>query len=441
VEGERNTLLVASPKFTSHTAHLEQLQRAILKAADAGRRVAECLHRQEDGFSVGDRRFRLSATARLFVIGLGKAAPAMSTATASALGRRMDRGIAAVPRGTPLRAPARMTYFPAGHPQPDEGSLACGQAVEAMLTETMSEDVVLALVSGGGSAMLEIPVPGIGLPDLQSLNAALIRSGAPIQEINVVRGALSRIKSGGLARLAAPAQTVAMILSDVVGDRLSSIASGPTVLRRAAPHRAVRVLERYNLWKGVPQAIQDALAGERPPPTPAPRPVNILIGSNRLVIEAAQAAAAGMGFPVRVLSRRTHGEAREVGIRMAAAMAGAIGPQCLIMGGETTVRVSGTGRGGRNQELALAAAIRLDGLPRAVLISLATDGVDGPTDASGAVVTGETAARARQLNLDLHAALADNDAYPCLDRLGALIRTGPTGTNLNDVVVGLVYPT
>jgi glycerate 2-kinase len=341
----------------------------------------------------------------------------MSTAAAAALGSRIERGIVAVPRGTKLPAPEQMTFFPAGHPQPDEGSLACGQAIEAMLADTTAEDTLLTLVSGGGSAMLEIPVPGVTLEDLRSLNAALIRSGAPIQEINVVRSALS----------------------DVVGDRLSSIASGPTVLRAPSPHQAVRILQRNNLWKEIPAGVREALTADRAQLATTPRPVNLLIGNNRIVIEAAQASASEMGFQVRVLSRQMRGEAREVGRRMASRMAGAVGPTCLIMGGETTVRVRGGGRGGRNQELGLAAAIELDGSPRVALMSLATDGVDGPTDAAGAIVTGETAGRARQSNIDLNAALAYNDAYPCLDELGALIRTGPTGTNLNDIVVGLVY--
>ncbi len=363
----------------------------------------------------------------------------MAAAVAAVLGPRIERGIVAVPRGTKLPAPDRMTFFPAGHPEPDEGSLACGRAIEAMLAETTDEDIVLTLVSGGGSAMLELPIPGVTLADLQSLNAALIRSGAPIQEINVVRSALSRVKSGGLARLAAPARCVTLILSDVVGDRLSSVASGPTVLRAPSPHLAVRILERNSLWKKIPARVRLALSTGRAQPAPIPRPMNLLIGNNRIVIEAAQAAAAEMGFHVRVLSRQMHGEAREVGRRMASRMAGAVGPTCLIMGGETIVRVRGSGRGGRNQELALAAAIELDGSPRVALMSLATDGVDGPTDAAGAIVTGETATHARQSNIDLNAALADNNAYPCLERLGVLIRTGPTGMNLNDIVVGLVY--
>jgi glycerate 2-kinase len=363
----------------------------------------------------------------------------MAAAAYDVLGRRIVRGVVAVPRGTTLAAPDRITFFPAGHPHPDQGSLASGQAVQEMLAETTADDLVLTLVSGGGSAMLEIPAPGITLPALQSVNDALIRSGAPIDEINVVRSALSRVKSGGLARVAAPARCVALILSDVVGDRMSSIASGPTVSRRASPQRAARILRDYGLWNDLPRGIRAALEGDRPPPKRVPHAVNLLVGSNRLVVDAASFAASEIGFRVRVLSRRMHGEAREAGQRMASAMVRAGGGSCLLMGGETTVHVRDGGRGGRNQELALAAAIRLEGKPGATLMALATDGVDGPTDAAGAIVTGETAHRARQANIDLDAALAAHDAYPCLDRLGALVRTGPTGTNVNDLVVGLVY--
>lgn len=412
---------------------------AIFQAADAGAKVAAQLHRQDYGFSAGGRAIRLRPNSRLFVVGLGKAAPAMCIAVAAALGSLIDRGIAAVPKGTTTPPPDRMTFFPAGHPQPDEGSLAGGLATEALLADTTPDDIVLTLISGGGSAMLEIPVAGVSLNDLQVLNTALIRSGAPIQEINIVRSALSRSKSGGLARLTAPARSVGLILSDVVGDRLSSIASGPTVLRVTQPRRAVKILKSYDVWTKIPTGIRNALTAQRPRPKPTPRPVNILIGSNRVVIDAAKAAASRMGFPVHVLSRQMHGEARAVGRRLAFRMAHTQGPKCLIMGGETTVRVRGSGRGGRNQELALSAAVSLDGTPGVALMTLATDGVDGPTDAAGAIVTGQTAAAAREVGLDLVAALADNDAYPCLDRLGALIRTGPTGTNLNDIAVGLVY--
>lgn len=375
----------------------------------------------------------------MFVVGLGKAAPAMCAAAAAALGSRVVRGIAAVPIGTTDPAPDRWTFFQTGHPQPDAGSLTCGRAVQGMLARMRPDDIVLVLVSGGGSAMLEIPVDGVALSDLRTLNALLIRSGAPIQEMNAVRRALSKIKSGGLARMAAPARCVSLILSDVVGDRLSSIASGPTVLRASPASRAVSILRRYGLWDRTPASVRKALTADRPQPLPAPRPVNLLIGSNRLVIEAARAAASDLGFPVRILSRQMHGEARAIGRRMATRLAGAARPACLLMGGETTVRVRGTGHGGRNQELALSAAIHLDGCPRAGLMSLATDGVDGPTDAAGAIVSGRTAALARAAGLDLEAALAANDAYPHLEGLGALIRIGPTGTNLNDVVVGLVY--
>jgi glycerate 2-kinase len=437
--GERNGILPTGPRYVSYPEHLKRIRIAAIEASDAGLRVAYNLRDQGDGFLAADRTIRMGATSRLFVVGLGKASASMASAAAAALGPRIEQGIVAVPRGTDIPAPKRITFVPAGHPQPDDGSLACGRAIEAMLAVTTADDIVLTLVSGGGSAMLELPISGVTLADLQSLNTSLIRSGAPIQDINVVRSAFSRIKSGGLARLAAPARCVTLILSDVVGDRLSSVASGPTVLRAPSPNAALRILQRYNLWKGIPARLRQALGTVREQPPPTPRPVNLLIGNNRIVIEAVRAAAAAMGFHVRVLSRQMRGEARQVGRRMASRMARAASPACLIMGGETTVRVQGSGRGGRNQELALAAAIALEGMPRAVLMSLATDGVDGPTDAAGAVITGETAGAARQSGIDLKAALADNDAYPCLDSLGALIRTGPTGTNLNDIVVGLVY--
>jgi hydroxypyruvate reductase len=431
--------MVTSPRFSDHLTHLRLIQTVALQAADAGRCVADQLKLRPGGFTAGRHTISLIPNSRLFVVATGKAAPAMCKAAVEVLGSRIDQGIAAVPRWTSDHAPAELTYIPAGHPHPDEGSLIGGRAVETMLAETAEGDVLLALVSGGGSAMLEIPRGGISLPELQALNGLLLRSGTPIEEINIVRSALSRIKSGGLARLAAPARTVALILSDVVEDRLSSIASGPTALRSPRPRLARQILEKHNLWTQVPRVIREALTVTPTTPAPTPRPINVLIGSNRVALDAAMQAASGLGFAPRVIRRRMTGEARIVGGLFGSRLTVTTPPACLLMGGETTVTVRGQGLGGRNQELALSAALTLDGSFGKALMALATDGVDGPTDAAGAVVTSETASRAREAGLHPEAALVDNDAYPTLDRLGALIRIGPTGTNVNDLVVGLAY--
>jgi hydroxypyruvate reductase len=313
---------------------------------------------------------------------------------------------------------------------------------------------VLALISGGGSALMELPLPGVRLGDLQALNRQLLASGAEIGEINRVRRALSQIKAGGLARLAWPAQVVALILSDVVGDRLSLVASGPTVLTGSDSMEARRILQRHVLWREAPETVHLALAQRGPADRsgtarhaprrrtagrPARRPVNVLVGSNRHLIQAAARAAADLGFQVRVLTGRMQGEAHEVGTRFGARLRRAPPGSCLLMGGETTVTLTRAGRGGRNQELALAAGLALEGQPGRAVMAFASDGVDGPTEAAGAVVDGGIALRAESLGLDPREALARHDSYPLLAAVEALIHTGPTGTNLNDLVVGLSY--
>jgi hydroxypyruvate reductase len=336
-------------------------------------------------------------------------------------------------------------FFNAGHPLPDAGSIAAGHATARLLESTTSDDLLLALVSGGGSAMLELPLPGIELEDLRSLNSLLIKSGLPIHKINTIRRALSRIKNGGLARLAAPARVLSLILSDVVGNRLSAIASGPTVLKPASRAEARQILQENGLWTKTGAAIRFALDCPDPPLEKARRPWNILIGDNTHVIHAAGKQAQALGFSVKTVTTKMDGEARHVGERFSLRMLNLHKrkslerPTCLLMGGETTVTVQGQGFGGRNQELALAAAITLSGTQRVAVMSFATDGIDGPTDAAGAIITGDTAARAASLGFVPREALEENDAYPLLKAADALLHIGPTGTNLNDLVVGLIY--
>lgn len=426
-------------KFTNHELHMRAIMDAVLSAADPEVAVAHNL-KLEDGFlCIGSYSLPILPEARIYLVGLGKAAPSMCRAAVERLGPRLAAGVAAVPYSYSDGPIPRVQYFAAGHPLPDEGSLAAGRAVVEMLKQTRSGDLVLALISGGGSAMIELPQPGIDLQDLRILNKLLLISGAPIQEINIVRKSISQIKAGGLARLAAPAQTAALILSDVVGDRLSSIASGPTVLRGAKPEDARRVLKDYSLWSRIPESIRCALSRERWPVARVHHPKNIIIGSNRLVVQSAAKKAKEQGFSVRILSLQMRGEASLMGVRLATRIRSARRPVCLLMGGETTVTVHGTGKGGRNQQLALAAALALEGVPTVAAMCLATDGIDGPTDAAGAMITGETVKEAHKRGLKPREALHNNDAYPLLDEVGALIRTGPTGTNLNDIVVGLTY--
>jgi hydroxypyruvate reductase len=328
-----------------------------------------------------------------------------------------------------------------------------------LLSHTTERDLVLALISGGGSALLELLQPGLGLADLQSVNAQLLRCGAAIHEINTIRKRLSRIKGGGLLRLAHPARVLGLILSDVVGNPLDLIASGPTVAAaddsRGGADEVASLIAKHRLAEVLPDNVLRALYSSNPSVTRegaaqsvAASVENRLIASNRLAGEAAAQAARRLGFNAHFIADDWQGEAREVGRRFAALLPSPGGrgvggegelPACFIVGGESTVTVRGGGKGGRNQEVALSAALAIAGRPNVVIAALATDGIDGPTEAAGAVVTGDTVARARALSLDPQRCLDDNDAYPFFSALGDLIVTGPTGTNVNDLTFGLVY--
>jgi hydroxypyruvate reductase len=325
-----------------------------------------------------------------------------------------------------------------------------------LLAAVSGRDLVLAVISGGGSALLTLPAAGLTLADLQATTDLLLRCGARISELNAVRKHLSQIKGGGLARLAGQASIVSLILSDVVGDLLDVIASGPTAPDPTTFADAWAVLERYGLGEQVPEAVRERLLAGcdgNLPDTPKPedrlfeRVHNVIVGSNRLAAEGAVGAAGAGGMNALLLSTFVEGEAREVA-QVAAALAKELvshdrpvpRPACLVWGGETTVKVRGNGLGGRNQELALAAAMAMEGLSNVVLVALGTDGTDGPTDAAGAVATGETVARGRALGLEPAAYLANNDSYHFFDGLCDLIRTGPTGTNVNDLLFIFAFP-
>jgi hydroxypyruvate reductase len=427
------------PRFAQHHTHFQRLRQAALQAVDPGAAVIKVLRARRDSLRIGDHTFPLTPNSRLFLVAFGKAAPSMVRGACERLGDRLTTGLAAVPHGTIHAPPERVTFLPAGHPLPDRGSLTAGMAVCRLLAQTRENDVVLVLASGGGSAMLEQPRLGVRLADLRWLNVALIGCGAPIEQINLVRMALSNLKGGGLTRLAAPARVVSLVLSDVVGDRLSIIGSGPTVLRRPNFVAARRILRQYGLWTACPASIVQAISGAEPAASRSPRPIHLLIGSNRQAVTATVEAARRLGFRSRVVTHALHGEARLVGAQIARRLRAASPGSCLILGGETTVSLRNQGRGGRNQELALAAAIELDGMPDVAVMSLATDGIDGPTDAAGAVVTGATAGAMRRQGLDPLRLLAHHNAYAALEAARALLRLGPTGTNVGDIIVGLRY--
>ena len=430
-----------------------ELQRAALAAVEPAAAVRRHIYREGNVLVVADRRYDLTGYERVFVVAGGKAAVPMTAAVVDILGNCLDAAVVVTKRGSRLNLKSQISnlqILEAGHPTPDENSARGAQAIADLVCQATERDLVICLISGGGSALLTLPVPGLTLADLQALTDALLRSGATINEMNTVRKHCSQIKGGNLARLAAPATLITLILSDVVGDPLDVIASGPTVPDPTTVMDAQAVLKRYGI--GETGVFLETPVSFRETPKPGDpvfeRVQHVVVGSNRLAALAAVEEARRLGFNALLLSTYVEGEAREVA-RVAAALAKGIRahgdplpvPACLGWGGETTVTMRGDGKGGRNQELALAAALALDGWPGVLVMALATDGADGPTDAAGAVITGETVARARMLGLDPQAALETNDSYPLFDALGGLIHTGPTGTNVNDLLFVLVGET
>jgi glycerate 2-kinase len=425
-----------------------KLQRAALAAVEPRTAICQHVHREGDVLVTAERHYDLGDYERVFIIGAGKAAAPMAAAIVDLLRGYQSVGTVVTKYGHTTQETRRqclaadIEIIEAGHPVPDENSVRGARAVADLAHQATERDLVICVISGGGSALLTLPVPGLTLTTLQALTDVLLRSGATINELNTVRKHCSLIKGGHLARLVAPATLVTFVLSDVVGDPLDVIASGPTVPDSTRTMDAQSVLERY----GTPWGFEPP-EGFRLSETPKhgdlafERVQHVIVGSNRLAALAATEQARQLGFNSLLLSTYVEGEAREVA-RVAAALAKGIrangdpvpAPACLVWGGETTVTVRGAGQGGRNQELALAVALALDGWSDVLVMALATDGTDGPTDAAGAIVTGNTVARAHTLGLDPLASLEANDSYPFFDSLGDLIRTGPTGTNVNDLL-------
>jgi glycerate 2-kinase len=428
--------------------------QAALAAVDPAAAVRRSLQRSGEILTIGERTYDLSACEHVYVVGAGKASAPMAQALEKVLGERITAGSVTVKYG--YTAPTeRITLVQAGHPVPDKAGLLGAGQIRHILQRATPRDLVLVLISGGGSALLPSPIEGISLADLQTLTTQLLRAGATITEINCIRKHLDNLKGGRLAQLANGAQVAALILSDIVGNPLDMIASGPTVADPTTYADALALLERYALLESTPPAILLTLrkgANGELAETPKPGDAalaqvnNVIIASNDIAVDTAEAEAQRQGFNTLVLTTYLEGEAREVG-KVLASLAKQVltdgrpvkRPACILLGGETTVTLRGTGKGGRNQELALSAAIALQGLKGVLLASLATDGSDGPTDASGALVEGDTLSRAQALGLDAHAYLADNNSYPFFNALGDLLLTGPTNTNVNDVILLAVW--
>ena len=435
---------------------LQSICEAALEAVDPGAAVRRFLHCDGETLHAGDASWGLSALGRILVIGFGKAAMPMTAAAVNILEQWIAQGLVITKydhaKGYDL--PQQIKIIEAGHPIPDATGQQGAEKVMSLLEATDERDLVIVLISGGGSALLPLPVEGVTLPELQQITELLLRSGATIDKLNAVRKHLSRVKGGQLARLAMPATVVTLILSDVVGDPLDVIASGPTVPDTTTYADAWAVLERYDVQSQAPISVlthlERGIARQRDE-TPKPGDAcfeNVhhhVVGSNRQAARAAVKEAEALGYRALLLTTFVEGEAREVA-KVASALTKGVhvhgdplaAPACLVWGGETTVTVTGGGKGGRNQELALAAALELEGMDDFALMALATDGTDGPTDAGGAIIDGTTIRRARSLGLEPEKALMNNDAYPFLDAVDSLLMTGPTGTNVNDLLVVVI---
>ncbi len=409
--------------------------RAALKAADPYEAVRA--------------RLRIPEGVRdVYVIGAGKASGPMALAAERALGKRIKAGAINTKYGHAAKL-RRISITECGHPMPDRQGVAGTRRLVEIARSAGEGDLVICLISGGASALTPLPAAPLSLADMRRTTALLLASGADIHEINTVRKHLSEVQGGQLARLAAPARVFSLILSDVIGDDLDVIGSGPTVPDRSTFADAEAVLRRRGLWDKAPLRVRHRLEEAREE-TPKPgdplfaRVSNVIVGSNGVAMSAAAEKARSLGYRTLILSSSIEGEAREVAgvhtaiLREIVASGNPVGrPACVISGGETTVTLQGKGKGGRNQEFVLAAVDRIGGVPGVVILSAGTDGTDGPTDAAGAVADGGTLARAEGLGMNAAKYLAKNDSYRYFDALGDLVKTGPTRTNVMDVRVML----
>jgi hydroxypyruvate reductase len=424
-----------------------------LTAANPYDAVNRHVTRKGDTLTVAGGPYDLSSYRNVYVVGAGKAAAKMASAVEELLRDHISSGIVIVKYGHKLPL-SLVEIIDAGHPLPDEAGVAGTTRIIDLLRRATQDDLVVLLLSGGGSALLPCPVDEITLEDKTRTTQILLNCGATIHEVNAVRKHISKIKGGRLARLAYPATLVSLILSDVVGDSLDVIASGPTVPDSSSFADCLRVIARYELEEKIPPRVRAFLeAGARGEVEETPKagdPIfqnvrNVIVGNNRTALEAARLKAEELGYNTLALSSCIEGEAKVVAAAHAAVAREIIAtgtpirrPACVLSGGETTVTVRGKGLGGRNQEFALAAAAAIDGAEGVVILSGGTDGTDGPTDAAGGVVDGTTLQRGRDKGLDAADFLRRNDSHTFLRAVGDLLVTGPTLTNVMDLRLVLI---
>jgi len=439
-------------RASSASPLLKKLIGRALDAVQAGAALRRAVRKRGDVLVIGTRRYDLRRYERIVVIGAGKATASMACALEPLLGSRLQSGFVIVKYGHAVPT-KRVVVAEAGHPLPDRAGLYAARRLMRVASSLSKRDLLIVLLSGGASSLMPAPAPGISLHDKLRVTQRLLKSGASIREINTVRKHLSALKGGRLAA-ATDATIVTLILSDVLGDDLSSIASGPTVPDPTTFGQAVACLKRYRLWASVPTSVRAHLdRGRRGLIAETPklgdalfrRAHHCVIGNGALAVAATARAAREAGLRTVVHSTKLTGEAGPAGARLGAMAAGILRrgkpvrrPCCIVAGGETTVTVRGKGRGGRAQEFAVAAAKAIAGMRHVWVAAVGTDGTDGPTDVAGALVDGGTVSLARRMEVDLEAALKQNNTYPALKKLRAHIKTGPTGTNVNDLYLLLI---
>jgi len=432
---------------------LEALNAA-LEAVDPKVIIKSKVTLKGSSLKISDLTFNLKDFKGIYVVGGGKASGAMAEALVELLGDRIKEGVINVPYSSLSYRTGKVKLQQASHPIPDERGVKGARRMLEMVGKAKKRDLVFCLISGGGSSLMPQPREGISLEDKRKVTDALLKCGATITEINTVRKHISALKGGWLAKEAYPATVVNLILSDVVGDPLDFIASGPTVPDTTTFHDAVDILKHYGLWSTVPSSVRKVLSdGEngRIPETPKPgdkvfsKVHNIVVGNNFTATRAAYDTFREAKVNALLLTSTLEGQARDVGTVLASMAREILAsgnpvskPAALVAGGETTVTVMGKGKGGRNQEIALGAALKIGNVDGVVIASVSTDGVDGPTDAAGVVVDGRTLQRAHDLGLTPREFLANNDSYRFFSKLGDLVFTGPTGTNVCDVAVVVV---
>ena len=425
---------------------INRIMKAAIDAADPIRVVERSIKLDKKHLQAGNKTFLLYPDSRILVIAIGKACLDMTRGAFNVIGDTISGGIAVCKHNPDkISKIGKIEVLIGSHPVPGEVSVHAAAKIEKLLSTTKEHDVVLLLISGGGSALVCLPAPGISLDDMKTVTSKLLRSGASINELNSVRKHLDLIKGGGLLKMAAPAQVGALVISDVVNNPLDVIASGPAVPDPTTFHDAKTVLEKYIGMQNLPNSVVDRIeAGCRheieetlkPEDPLASFAEHTIVASNKLSAQAAHEQAILEGFDSEILTCELIGEAKEAG-KYLAGLVKTKKPRKRtffgIAGGETTVVVKGSGLGGRNLEVALGAVNELAGSEKCMLITLATDGEDGPTDAAGAYVSGETLFKAKSLGLDPDQFLANNDAYHFFEKTGGLILIGPTGTNVNDL--------